>query len=252
MSKEVQKLTTQSVDHVTSAIKGLIGAVPIAGPLLAEVAGVIIPNQRMDRLIDYAKKLGERLEAVEESILGSCLTDENFTEAVEESLRQAARSTSEERRSYIASVLANGVESEDIDFIETKHLLRLLGEVNDVEIIWLRWYSMSSRNPNKAAFREMHSEILSTVPTHMKSSLQQRDKAAFQTSYKLHLESLGLVVAKVKFDRSTKIPEFDKKTGFKKSGFEISPLGRLLVRYIGSENTKSDASEQKGAQGVPG
>lgn len=234
------QLSSRPVDHVTSVVKGAIGAVPIAGPLLAEIAGSVIPNQRIDRLANFAELLGNRLEDVEEQKLKSNLTDENFTDAVEETLRQAARSTSVERRGYIASVLANGVNSDNIDFIETKHLLRLLGEINDIEVVWLRAYYGWHWSIRDSSFHETHAVILTPASAYIGAPRHELDKAAMQDSYKLHMESLGLLRSRVKFDSRTKLPEFDKKRGFKKSGYEITPLGQLLIRYIDMIPTKDD------------
>lgn len=230
-SSNKQKLKNSSIDYIVNVVKGTIGIVPIAGPLLAEIAGTLIPNQRIDRLTKFAEELSYRLMSVEESKLRTYLTNENFTDAVEESLRQAARSTSDERRSYIASLLANGIDNDKINFIEIKHLLRLLGEINDIEIIWLRSYMDPTLNADKE-FRKRHAEILSSVTAHFGSTQEELDQEALQESYKLHLERLGLLRSKIRFDTKTKLPEFDKKDGFKKLGFEITPMGRLLIRYI--------------------
>ncbi len=227
-----QTLAIRPVDHVTSVVKGAIGAVPIAGPLLAEIAGTLIPNQRIDRLAKFAETLGERLADVEDATLRANLTDENFTDAVEESLRQAARSTSDERRAYIASVLANGIKSDNIDFIETKHLLRLLGEINDIEVIWLRAYFGWHWGERDGEFHRRHAVILAPAVAYLGSSQEEHERASMQESYKLHLESLGLLKSRIQFDNKTKLPEFDKNEGFKKSGYEITPLGQLLIRYI--------------------
>ena len=151
---------------------------------------------------------------VEESKLRSYLTNENFTDAVEESLRQAARSTSDERRSYIASLLTNGIDNDEINFIGIKHLLRLLGEINDIEIIWLRSYMDPSLNADKE-FRKRHAEILYPVAAFSGSIQEELDQETLQESYKLHLERLGFLRSKIKFDTKTKLPEFDKKDGFK-------------------------------------
>ncbi|TWU59549.1 hypothetical protein [Crateriforma conspicua] len=227
-----QTLRSRPVDHVTSVVKGAIGAVPIAGPLLAEIAGTLIPNQRVDRLAKFAERLGERLSDIEDDKLRANLTDENFTDAVEESLRQAARSTSDERRQYIANLLASGINLDNLDFIETKHLLRLLGEINDIEVIWLRAYYGWHWGQRDSAFHERHATILEPAVAYLGSSQDEIDRASMQESYKLHLESLGLLRSRIRFDNKTKLPEFDKNEGFKKSGFEITPLGQLLVRYI--------------------
>jgi hypothetical protein len=34
-------------DHVASAVKAAIGAIPFAGSLLSEIAGIVIPNQQL-------------------------------------------------------------------------------------------------------------------------------------------------------------------------------------------------------------
>lgn len=230
-SLKKQELSNSSIDHVTSVVKGAIGMIPILGPLLAEIAGTLIPNQRIDRLAKFAEELNYRLMGVEESKLRAYLTNENFTDAVEESLRQAARSTSDERRSYIASLLTNGIDNDKINFIEIKHLLRLLGEINDIEIIWLRSYMGPTLNTDKE-FRNRHAKILSPVAANFGSTQEELDQEALQESYKLHLERLGLLRSKIRFDTKTKLPEFDKKDGFKKLGFEITAMGRLLIRYI--------------------
>jgi hypothetical protein len=236
-----QILAIRPVDHVTSIAKGVLGAVPFAGSFLAEIAGTLIPNQRIERLAMFAEALGEKLADVADATLRANLTDENFTDAVEESLRQAARSTSDQRRVYIASLLANGVKSDAIDFIETKHLLRLLGEINDIEVIWLRAHYGWAWGQHDEEFHKLHATTLEPVNANLESTQEQLDREAMQESYMLHLESLGLLRSRIKFDNKTKQPEFDKIQGFKKSGFEITRLGELLVRYIDMEPADSNA-----------
>jgi hypothetical protein len=51
------EIKTQAIDYVASGAKAALGVVPFAGSLLAEVAGSIIPNQRVDRIADFAFKL---------------------------------------------------------------------------------------------------------------------------------------------------------------------------------------------------
>ena len=166
---------------------------PHRRPIPLEVAGVIIPNQRTDRLAKFAQQLAERLGDVEEDLLKSQLTDENFTELVEESIRQASRSTSDERRDYIASMLANGINREDVDYIETKHLLKVLGEINDIEVVWLCAYYEWSWGGRDSEFLQTHAETLTPVSATSSSTPQELDKAAMQDSYMLHMERLGLL-----------------------------------------------------------
>jgi len=74
-------------DYVASAAKALLGAAPFAGSLLAEIAGTIIPNQRIDRLARFAVILEEKLAQLDREFVRAQLTDENFTNIMEDSIR---------------------------------------------------------------------------------------------------------------------------------------------------------------------
>lgn len=55
-----------------------------------------------------------------------------------------------------------------------------------------------------------------------------------QDSYKEHLTGLGLLRQRYETDMKTKEPVFDNYTGAQKvRGYDITPLGKLLLRHIG-------------------
>lgn len=235
-------LKSGAADYVASAAKAALGAIPFAGSLLAEVAGTIIPNQRIERLVKYAEELDKRLSEMDQEFVKSQLTDENFTDMVEESIRQAARSLSDERRQYLASAMANGISSQDIEFLESKHLLRILGELNDIEVIILRFYLVPAGGDEE--FWERHKDIIRPVSAYMGAPRNVLDKSALHTSYKEHLTSLGLLKHKYRVDSRTKQPEFDNMSGAQKQrGYAISPLGRLLLRQIGLSDEQGQPTE---------
>lgn len=223
-SKE-KSLQDKSSDYIALAVNSALGAVPLAGPLLAEIAGNVIPNQRIDRIVKYAEQLQYRLGQLEESAVRAHLTNENFTDLVEESLRQAARALTEERREYLASMVANSIKSEDIEFFESKHLLRILGELNDIEIIWLRFFLNPVLNDD-TEFREKNAHIIDPVIATL-GTTQPAEKSTLQNSYKEHLASIGLLEKKVEIDT--------QRTGskLKTRGYNITSLGRLLLRELG-------------------
>jgi len=225
-------LSTNTADYVATAAKAVLGCVPVVGSLLAELAGTVIPNQRTDRLVRFAAELGKRLEATEQASIRSQLTNENFTDLVEEGLREAARSTSDERRQHIAQVIANSIMSEEITYIESKHLLRILGEINDIEVIWLRFYLHPSRDGDEA-FRAKHDNLLRPIAAHMDSPQSELDEAALQESYKHHLCRIGLLRERYKIDNKTKMPEIDNNGHPKILGYGLTQLGQLLLRQMG-------------------
>ena len=224
-------LNSQAVDYVTSAAKAVLGTVPFAGSLLAEVAGAIIPNQRIERIVKFAKNLEEKLSKLNQDFVRAQLTNENFTDLLEEGLRQSARSLSDDRRGYLASVIANSILSEDIEFFESKHLLKILGEINDIEVIWLRSY-LTPTIGGDTGFRERHKEILKSVIATIGASQNILDKSALQYSYKEHLTQFGLLKYRYQTNIRTKQPEFDTFTGgLKVSGYEITLLGKLSLKH---------------------
>lgn len=234
MNDKKSDLENQLTDYVVTTAKITLGAIPVVGSALAELVCTVIPNQRIDRIAKFAEMLHSKLSDYHEDLIRSQLTNENFTEFLEESLMQVIRSTTDERREYIASIVANGISPDQIDLIELKHLLRILGEINNLEIIWLRYY-MITIPPLDQEFRAKHKLILTPVFTHagLHPNSVEFEKAALQSSYKEHLVQLGLLDRKYKIDSKTKEVKFNKNGQFEVDNYEITRLGRLLLKYIG-------------------
>jgi hypothetical protein len=89
---------SDAADYVTLAAKSVLGFVPFVGSALAEFAGSFIPNQRMDRVAKFAIELSRRLSEAEQRLLKDSLQNPDFGDLMEESMRQAASSLSDERR----------------------------------------------------------------------------------------------------------------------------------------------------------
>jgi hypothetical protein len=194
---------------------------------------VTFPQQRIDRLVKFARELNERLTETEKAVFEAQLKDENFTDLMDEGLRQAARSTSDERRQHIANIIRNSLTPEAISFIESKHLLKLLGEINDIEVIVLRSYLHATIGGDEE-FRTKHEEPLRRVPVHLGSTQPELDKHALQESYRQHLVRLGLLEERFELDSKTKMPRFDTQTGApKRQRLVITTLGGLLLRQVG-------------------
>lgn len=226
-------LKQNATDYVVTATKAALGMIPFAGSLLAELAGTVIPKQRMDRLVDYAHRLELKLTEIDQDTIRAKLADENFTDLVEESARQAAQAVTEERRDYLAALLASGVSESRVTFVESRHLLRILSQINDIEVIWLRFYSYPYVSGDED-FRNRHSAILQPIRATMGSEQATLDRNALQENYIEHLISLGLLNRPLEIDSKTGYPVIDKFTKeWKTKGARTTPLGRLLLKYIG-------------------
>lgn len=226
-------LDNNKTDLLVSAAKSAVGIVPYAGSLLSELVGNLIPNQRIDRLTKYVKELDERISRISLEKINPLLTNDDFIDLIEEGFVQASRAITDERRQYIASIVSNGIEEETIQFHESKQLLKILSELNDIEIIWLRFYLVTTIGGDEE-FRQKHKNILQPINSYIGADNETMTKAALQNSYKEHLERLELIDHRIRVDNTTKIPEFDTSTGKpKKSYSTITTLGRLLLKQIG-------------------
>jgi len=237
MNDEIKdnELKQKTVDYVAGAANAGLGAIPFVGSLLVEVAGFIIPNQRIDRIVKFAEKLQERISNIEEDFIRSQLIDESFTDLLEEGIRQAARSLTEDRREYLASIISNSLSQEEISNIESKHLMMILNELNDIEIIWLRFYLVPTHTGDEE-FRSLHKLILDPVMAHINDPSYVLDQAAIQDNYVHHLSRLNLLIPKYQTSNEDQSSVFDDFTGAQEiQGYEITQLGKLLLRFIGFE-----------------
>ena len=243
--KDSRELRQNWVDLTAAAGRGAASLVPLIGPFFAEVIGVTIPKQRLDRVVQFVTELERRLESAERKVFEQQLSSDEFTDLLEEGFRQATHSLSDERRSYITSLIINGMNSEQIDIAESKYLMRILGEINDIEVVWL-WAHARAHTiatiMGDDTFREKHKEILS-VFAHFGSTQREIDKEALQKSYKEHLAQLGLLTPRYRTNMQTQTPEFDSFTGaMKVQGYDLSSLGTMLLREIGLGEDESTSS----------
>jgi hypothetical protein len=228
-------LNSNTRDHLVSVLKGALGEIPLGGSLLAELASVIVPQQRIDRLVDFVRHLDARIASVDQEAAWAKLADENFADLFEETALEAVRAVTEKRREYLAATLAAGLHDALISFVERKHLLRILGQINDIEVIHLRAYvTPQYLDSDVDEFRKMHKEVLKPIPTHDQSTDDEHNKRAFQVNYLDHLESLGLIDRPLKIDSRTKQPVYDSNARtWSTETPRVTRLGKLLLTSIG-------------------
>ncbi|SDP81695.1 hypothetical protein [Desulforhopalus singaporensis] len=213
--------------------KGILGAIPFVGPLIAETVGATIPNQRIDRINDFLLLLEQRIEETERENAKLKFQNEEFIDILEESMLQASRALSKERKEYIASIIANGIAEEKIEYNQKKLLLNILNELSDTEIIILQLYGLPPGEDRE--YFEKHKDILTPPPPSMRTREQSgiNDRTLYDAQ-RNHLVRLNLTTPKYKKPKRGETPEFDPATGMMKSqGYKITSLGRLLLGNVG-------------------
>lgn len=217
---------------LTVTVKGGLGIIPGVGGLLAEVAGQFIPQQRIERLEDYARHLSQRLDQTDERLLREKLEDPERIDLFEEGALQSARALSPERQDYIASVVARGITGDEKMRIEAKRMLKLLREIDDDQIIILA--GKLRRNEGDQDYQERHAAIITPPRVHLDSPRGELDKDALFELARMELVRLGLLAPTFKSLKKGEQPEFDQKTGMmKQQSRRLTPLGRMLLRHIG-------------------
>jgi hypothetical protein len=233
-------LETNKEDMMSLFIKVIFGIVPFGSPI-GEAITTVIPHQKLERVINFVQILNYKIKNAERRIEEHELKTEEFTDLLEDALGQASRALSKERLEYIASLLKNSLTNEELEHIENKKLLSLLGELNDAEIIWLQSFLPIPYVSDE--FLEKHEKVLSIPPLYQDCSKFAEDKQAVQKSYKEKLIQLGLLRAIYQLGslgavyqryEQDEFPEFDEETGkLKVSYYQVSTLGYSLLRIIG-------------------
>lgn len=218
-------------DILASALKSLASMVPYVGGPIAEIIGYVIPNQRLDRLTRFIETLREKVDGIEDEINKRSKNDPLFLDFFEDELTQVSRALTEERIEYLSNLLINGINSDEAELIAAKQLLRLLGQLNDAEIIWLNYYYIDHKE--KRNFAEKNPKILQPIPRHLGMDEKTYKASVIQENFKQRLEELHLIESKIKFDNKTGQPQPNfLKNGFETKSTQITPLGRQLIEII--------------------
>lgn len=223
---ELAQLDSRHRDRLIPIAKGIVGACPVIGPMLAEVVGMAVPNQRVERILTFARTLDERVRVTEDNLdrIKVYLRTDEGIDLLEDGITQSARAVTSERQQRIAYLIANALTGDELRYQESKKLLNILREITDPEIMWLIYYSVPSTlgSDFHQRLRNTHPEIFDPVYSSYGASQNERDRGALQNSYKNTLIRFGLL-------------EEDR------SSLRISYLGEMLVRAIEPHNEKFTA-----------
>lgn len=158
--EERPNLDETKTDLAVSFAKGVFGAVPYIGGIVAEVTGTLIPRQRLDRVTEFLQILDAMVTELQREVLEQKMKTEEFIDLFEDAVWQAARARSRNRKEWIAAVLKHSLYEGEINHIRSKELLALLNELNDAQIIILKSKSFELPGPAQEAFYEQHRAVL--------------------------------------------------------------------------------------------
>ncbi|MCR4338952.1 MAG: hypothetical protein NUW01_03590, partial [Gemmatimonadaceae bacterium] len=150
--------------------------------MAAEAIGALIPNQRLDRVVEFlrdleseVRQLDGRLNNFENNIAGA-----EGLDILEEGLMQAARSVSNERKERLARLVGRSLTNEELAYEESRKLLNLFRDLTDPEILWLIYYSFNpvmGPGPHQDLIAK-HPDVLRPISREMGAPQEQIDRAA--------------------------------------------------------------------------
>lgn len=135
--------------YAGAIIKGGVASVPLVGSLAVELLNVTIPNQRQERVEKLLNILSSKVFDIDSKQLQERFNSSDFIDIFEDVLFQSVKATSSERLEYLASILEKSLTDEEIKHLQTKRLLSILGEINDVEVIVLQSYEFKKNKRRK-------------------------------------------------------------------------------------------------------
>lgn len=236
MDNEGDYLGGNGADLLAKTARSAAGLIPFAGPLIGELISSIIPEQRIDRLVLYVRALEARLARIEGDKIMDTLKSSPAVSLAEDGFRAAALSASPARTVQIAELVANGIAADEVAANRQRHLLRILEELNEEEVIWLMSFSRDIEQTDPG-FRERNAEVLAPARANLGADADTLDLEALQESYRAHLERLGLISAEVEVDPKTGTPVIQGNGQLKKRYRGTTHLGRMLLAQIGHQET---------------
>ncbi len=215
-------ITSATVRGGFASLAGLLAAVAAGQPLGAilltpfatELFNVLIPNQRQDRIEKLLQKLFSKICNMKEEEVKQRWETPEFLDIFEDCMNQGIRAISDERLEYLASVLEKSLTEGQIKHLQTKRLLSILGEINDIEIIILQSYGF--RNPRESGFRIQHKDIFQHAILSQGASEEEQERHALHINYELHLINSGLIGL----------------SPSRSSQLYLTPLGKMLLELI--------------------
>ncbi len=219
------ELDTDTTDLAAAAARGIAGACPVIGGLVAEAVNHVIPNQKLDRVADFLRYLDERVSALDNDLgrVTERLRDKHGLDLLEEGVVQASRALTEERRRRIGNLLARSLTHNELKYTESKKILNLLRELTDPELLFLVYYSepLHMQSEYHRKLMEMHPEVLRPASRTIGAPQEEVDRGALRDSYFNTLVRFGLL----------------QQQGNQHS---LTALGRLLLRYIQRDESAQD------------
>ncbi len=228
---EIKNLNENNTDKLVKIINATFGEIPIVGGTLVELFSSVIPNQRIDRMVEFIKILKEKLSNQEQELLKSKILDENFNSLLEDVIESTIRTIGKERKHHFCKIVHTGLTSNKEELIELRIITRTLKELNDIEMIILKNLSILSTN-ERTSFYQKNKSILESEHLYVGASKEQEKRHYMFKAYLYHLVALGLL--DVNYDVKEESNRISDRSEYKvnKNNHRITEFGKMIVEIL--------------------
>lgn len=193
-------------DLTKGIVSAAFGGIPYIGPIIQELFNYSIPNQRIDRIVNFLKLLEQdfkKLEKTQEQIK-TLLTKPENASLLHKTCMGCAEAMTDEKIEYFKNIFVYGL-NEDIDFQKTKAeaFLNLLMRLTDIEVHLLKYFHMLPTGVLKNQKTSQYLERLGLKTVHKTTNFynaeDKNDTADGNMVIKLSLNNLisyGLLIEK--------------------------------------------------------
>ncbi len=154
-------------DYAYTALKGIVGMIPIAGAPIAELLGIIVSPPLEKRRREWMEEIGNRLHELEREKkvnLETLRSDPKFIDTVIEATRIAIKTSIKEKLAVLRNIVVNTAVGGNPDESEALIFLALVDRFTILHIKVLK--VLASFDPNAAPGRtpSLKNFILSALP----------------------------------------------------------------------------------------
>ena len=139
------------------AAKGITAMIPVLGGTLTSVWSdieAVQAKRKFDRLEDFYINLKEELEEVKNQLEVSYISKPDFLDIFELTARYIVNERTEEKRVLFRNIFLNSLIKKDCSYDKTEKYLRILEQMNSLDLLLLRIFS------NPARYNEQQGEII--------------------------------------------------------------------------------------------
>lgn len=224
---KIEELNNNKNDYAATILSATLGVVPVVGSFLSELVTQVIPNQRMDRVVNFIKGIAVELENQKieiEELKKKIDNNYQYGAYLTRCFSNVANEMYEEKIEYYRNLCVSGLKGDEKNLIHCERLMHILCDLDFFEIQYLRYFYEP-----RLARTEMMNDVIEKLgfdrlyPSYTIGMDENRTREETYKQLTLNnLEKNGLLDCEVD-------SRYRKK-------YKITRLGKLILKEIGYDD----------------